>query len=351
VATGWTPPLALALAVAPATASRPGRTSPGSANGIHIGSTATADASPDGGLAVRFDASRCASLVNESASQIVPAVMGHLHRVAIWSRDICAVLKGALINQALRAAMAAAGHTVESLAAQVEVDPKTTARWLVPGRIPHPRHRTRAADALGRDVEDIWPDTSRRRGLGWFRPWAEIEREAVALRSYQLSVLPGLLQTEAYARAVLVGAGRVGRGDVERQLATRLARQAILTREDPPQLAFVIDEGVLRRPVGSPVVMREQLQTIAATCEDPHVRVQVVPSTVGAYAGLNGPFVLATNARHRTAGYLDNQLKGTVVTESDDVALMLGAWEAVRGEALSHWQSADLIKEVAQTWT
>lgn len=81
------------------------------------------------------------------------------------------------------------------------------------------------------------------------------------------------------------------------------------------------------------------------------MRVHVVPSRVGAYAGLNGPFVIAASADHRLAGYLDNQLKGQVVSDPDDIAAILGAWENVRGEALSHWQSVELITEVAQTWT
>jgi hypothetical protein len=159
-------------------------------------------------------------------------------------------------------------------------------------------------------------------------------------------VLPGLLQTEAYARAVLGGTGLIAHGDVERHLATRLARQGILRRDDPPQFTAVVDESVLRRPVGGPETMREQLHALVAACEQPHVRVHVVPSRVGAYAGLNGPFVIATSADHRVAGYLDTQLHGEVVSEPGDIAAILTAWENVRGEALSHWQSVDLITEV-----
>ncbi|MEH0985960.1 helix-turn-helix domain-containing protein [Micromonospora sp. CPCC 205556] len=255
------------------------------------------------------------------------------------------------MNDALRVALSDTGHTTESLAAQVGVDPKTVARWLTEGRIPHPRHRFTAAEALGRDVADIWPDISRRRDPIWFRPWQEIEREAVSLRSYQSVVLPGLLQTEAYARAVLAGGGVFPRGDVERHLATRLARQGILKRDDPPQFTAVVDEAVLRRPVGGGATMHAQLRALVTACAEPHVRVHVVPSTVGAYAGLNGPFVIATSHDHRVAGYLDNQLQGQVVSDADDIAAILAAWENVRGEALSHWQSVDLITEVAETWS
>ncbi|MFY1700344.1 Scr1 family TA system antitoxin-like transcriptional regulator [Micromonospora sp. WMMA1923] len=256
------------------------------------------------------------------------------------------------MNDLLRAALHETGHTLESLAERVGVDPKTPARWLREDRVPHPRHRAAAAEALGRDIVDIWPDTTRRREPIWFRPWQDIESEAVLLRSYESTVLPGLLQTEAYARAVLTGGGLLPRQDIERHVANRLARQAILARpENPPRLAAVVDESVLRRPVGGRATMREQLTALVTAAQAEHVRIQVVPATVGAYAGLNGPFVLATADDHQMAGYLDNQLQGTVVSDADDIAAILNVWENVRAEALSHWQSVDLISEVAETWT
>ncbi|SCE83723.1 helix-turn-helix domain-containing protein [Micromonospora chokoriensis] len=255
------------------------------------------------------------------------------------------------MNDALRVALSDTGYSIESLAETVGVDPKTVGRWLTEGRIPHPRHRLAAAEALHKDVSDIWPDTSRRRDPIWFRPWQEIEREAVSLRWFESTVLPGLLQTEAYARAVLVGAGLIPRGDVERHLAVRLGRQGVLRRDDPPQFTAVVDEAVIRRPVGGGSTMREQLLAVAAACAEPHIRVHVVPSTVGAYAGLNGPFVIAHSDDHRVAGYLDNQLQGQVASDPDDIAAMMAAWENVRGEALSHRQSVDLISEVAESWS
>ncbi|MEU7755672.1 helix-turn-helix transcriptional regulator [Micromonospora sp. NPDC049171] len=255
------------------------------------------------------------------------------------------------MNDALRVALSDTGHTAESLAETVGVDPKTVGRWLAEGRIPHPRHRLAAAEALQKDVSDIWPDTSRRRDPIWFRSWQEIEREAVSLRWFESTVLPGLLQTEAYARAVLTGAGLIPRGEIERHLTVRLGRQGVLKRDDPPQFTAVIDEAVIRRPVGGRSTMREQLLAVAAACAEPHIRVHVVPSAVGAYAGLNGPFVIAHSHDHRVAGYLDNQLQGQVVSDPDEIATIMAAWEDVRGEALSHRQSVDLITEVAESWS
>ncbi|MFD6753121.1 MULTISPECIES: DUF5753 domain-containing protein [Micromonospora] len=256
------------------------------------------------------------------------------------------------MNDALRTALQEAGHTTDSLAAQIGVDPKTTDRWLRQGRIPHPGHRATAAAVLGRSASDIWPDTSRRRirDLVWFRPWQEMEREATELRWFESTVLPGLLQTEAYARAVLSASGRRTSDEVDQLVAARLARQVILKWENPPWLTAVVDEFALRRPVGGQDVMRDQMQALIAWCDLPHVRVHVVPQAAGAYAGLDGPFVIATSRDHRTAVYLDTQLQGQVVSDPDDVAAILAAWENVRGEALSHRQSVELMRDVAASW-
>jgi hypothetical protein len=107
--------------------------------------------------------------------------------------------------------------------------------------------------------------------------------------------VPGLLQTEAYARALLGSSTLLGGDEVETHLITRMERQEILFREDPPHFTAVLDEQVLRRPVGGPEVMRDQLLHLAKVCAaQPRVRVQIVPISAGTYAGLNGPFVIAT---------------------------------------------------------
>jgi len=184
----------------------------------------------------------------------------------------------------------------------------------------------------------------------WFVDWSAAEQVAVSLRSYEALVVPGLLQTEAYARAVLTDAGLTNLEETERRVATRLARQTVLTRADPVDLTAVLDEGLLHRPVGGLAVMREQLEALVAACALPHVRLHVVHASTGAYAGLNGPFVIATAADRAETGYLDNQLAGQVVDGPDDLAALQRAWEAVRSEALPQQQSTELIREVAEKW-
>lgn len=259
---------------------------------------------------------------------------------------------GAVGNEALRVAMADKGETAESLAGKVGVDPKTAARWLADGRVPHPRTRIAVANLLGRKAAELWPEPFRRRDLPWFRAWAELEQDAGSIRSYEPLLVPGLLQTEAYARAVLATGGLLSPTEVDEIVAARLARQRVLEREIPLQFVAVIDEVVLRRPVGhDQSVMAGQLAQLAALGEREHVQVRVIPAENPWHTGLAGPFVLARMPDGAEAAYLDNQLRGQVVTDSADLASLGARWESVTGEALPRRRSIELIRKVATTWS
>lgn len=126
----------------------------------------------------------------------------------------------------------------------------------------------------------------------------------------------------------------------------------MLTGERPPQLVTVLDEHVLCRPVGGPLVMREQLQRLVKVATDhPRVRLHVVPATVGAYPGVAGAFVLAALPTREDVVYLDDQLKGQVIDHTEDVLAVRASWEAIQGEALPPRQSVELLSKVAETWT
>lgn len=256
-----------------------------------------------------------------------------------------------MANEALRVAMAEAGETVESLAEKVRVDPKTAGRWLASGRIPHPRTRVAVAEVLRRDAADLWPEPFRRRDLPWFRPWADLEQDATSLRWYEPLLVPGLLQTEGYARAILGTGGLVAPSEVDQIVAGRLERQAVLCRDAPPQLVAVIDEVVLRRPVGDRAVMAAQLAHLARVAEWEHVQVRIIPAESPWHTGLAGPFILGRLPDGAELAYLDNQLRGQVVTDPLDVASLGRRWESVTGEAFPQRRSIELIGEVATTWT
>ncbi|MFY1669370.1 helix-turn-helix domain-containing protein [Plantactinospora sp. WMMB334] len=218
-------------------------------------------------------------------------------------------------------------------------------------RAAHPRYLESVDRAFGTAFLDFYREFIVGEAAPvWLRPFIEYEARASLVRTFQTIVIPGLLQTEAYARAVLLGHGHRGES-MEAALLTRLHRQDILQREpDPCQFVAVLDESVLRRRIGSPDLMRDQLKAIVTACDSPTVAVQVVPADVGAYPGLDGPFTLAS-VDGRPIGYLEGHLKGRVIENPDATSDLEGIWESIRGYALPVQQSLDLIVRTAEEWT
>ncbi|WP_199853110.1 helix-turn-helix transcriptional regulator [Plantactinospora sp. BC1] len=186
----------------------------------------------------------------------------------------------------------------------------------------------------------------------WVRPWFDAERAARQLRCFHPTLVPGLLQTEGYARAVFRSDVTLTENEIDRLTAARLARQSILDQEQPPQLVAVLDESALHRFAEDYVeVMAGQLGHLISCAKRPNVSVHVVPNRVGLHIGLSGPFVLAQSDEGGWVGFLDNQIFGNSVDRSEDVATLLSRWESVRNVALPTWQSVELIKDVMRPWT
>lgn len=186
----------------------------------------------------------------------------------------------------------------------------------------------------------------------WFRNWVEeIERKAIMLRSWQPVLIPGLLQTEDYARAVLSSARRDSSGDVDAKVAGRIARQDILSRDDPADLRVVVYESVLQRQVGTPGTMRGQFAHLARMARRHNVTVQVIPESAGAYSGFAGAFTVATLADDRQIAHLETAARGMTVTDSDLVAQSAQMFDDLRDEALSRGASLVLIEEMERRWT
>jgi transcriptional regulator with XRE-family HTH domain len=186
---------------------------------------------------------------------------------------------------------------------------------------------------------------------GWFQEWADIEAQATVLRWYEPLVVPGLLQTEDYARAILSARPDGNLDDLDEQVAARLARQAVLDRPDAPQLWCVLDEGVLHRAIGGPKVMRSQLYRFAEVAEHPKTTIQVIRDA-GAHAGLLAHFVIADLDGRPPVVYLETAAEGHV-TDSPSVAAHVAlSFDRLRAEAESWAASRDLIRKVAEErWT
>src|ERR1700761_3039564 len=202
------------------------------------------------------------------------------------------------------------------------------------------------------NLREILKDHLRQRAYpGWFQPWPDHESQASRLRSFQLVVIPGLLQTETYARAVL--STRVGATaeDLDEAVAARLGRQEILNRHHPPEFWVLLDEAVLRRPVGGPNTMADQLDYLAIVARRPHIVLQVIPLVAGAHEGMRGgAFVLADFADSPSLGYQDTAVSGQIMEEPNQIETLAVTWDTLRLEALPRSASLDLVEEVAQTW-
>ena len=191
----------------------------------------------------------------------------------------------------------------------------------------------------------------RQRLYGWFQEWADIEARATVLRWYEPLVVPGLLQTEDYARAILSARPDGNLDDLDEQVAARLARQAILDRTGAPQLWCILDEGVLHRAIGGSKVMRSQLYRLAEVAEHPKTTIQVIRSG-GAHAGLLGGFIIADLDSKPPMAYLETAAHGQVTDSALVTAHVALSFDRLRAEAESWAASRDLIRKVAEErWT
>jgi transcriptional regulator with XRE-family HTH domain len=190
----------------------------------------------------------------------------------------------------------------------------------------------------------------RRAYPGWFAGWPDKEAQARRLRSFEPLVVPGLLQTEAYARAILSTRMGATREELDEAVAGRMERQRILEREHPPELWVILDEAVLRRPVGGPDVMRDQLVRLVEAGQRPNIAIQVIPFGAGAHEGLRGgAFVVADfDTAAATIAYQDAASSGQILEDTADVDALAVTWDTLRLDALPRTASISLITSIAE---
>jgi transcriptional regulator with XRE-family HTH domain len=182
----------------------------------------------------------------------------------------------------------------------------------------------------------------------WFKTFTTYEAKATSIKVYEAQVIPGLLQTPGYARALLV-AGQVV-DDVVKALATRMDRQKILTKPRPVRLWSLIKQSVLEDPVGGPGVMREQLAHLLEKSEDPNVFVRVVPRSVGAHVGLDGPFMIMATPRSNAA-YMEAVGGGRLSVDAAEIERFTVRFDQIGADALSRDATRSLIAQVMETMT
>jgi transcriptional regulator with XRE-family HTH domain len=182
----------------------------------------------------------------------------------------------------------------------------------------------------------------------WFEDWLNIEREATSLRIWQPLIIPGLLQTADYARALFL-AGQLDTSDdaLDQLVAARLGRQRIFDKPDPPNLWVVLDESVLHRLIGTPKTTYDQLVQVADMSMRSYICVQVVPASTGAHAGLGGAFMIASLDGKPDVLYID-AVEDQTIERNALVRKSAIAFDLLRSDALARNASRDLILKVAE---
>nr|WP_033274953.1 helix-turn-helix transcriptional regulator [Actinospica acidiphila] len=210
----------------------------------------------------------------------------------------------------------------------------------------------RALDtALGADelLVELWPYVYREAFPDWSRKFMEYSERAVAVRQYAAHVVPGLLQTEDYARAVLkVGRTLSSEAQLEERVALSMGRQGRLDAPDRPQLWVVLDEAVLRRPVGGLPVMRDQLARLLAAAAKSHITVQVLPFDQGEHEVMGGSLTVLTMPDGTEVAYTEGAHHGQLVEEPDEVASLALTYDRLRAAALPPLMSLDMIRSVRE---
>jgi transcriptional regulator with XRE-family HTH domain len=186
---------------------------------------------------------------------------------------------------------------------------------------------------------------------GWFHDWPGNEAHAKALRTFELVAVPGLLQTEEYARAMLRTQVMASADEIDEMVAARMDRQVILARDKPPMLWVLLDEGVLRRPVGGDSIMGDQVLHLIESATRPSIVIQVIPASVGAHQGMSGNFVIADFADAPSVAYQDTAARGQIIEDVDDIGAISLLWDTLKSEALPRSASVELMEEIAKTWT
>lgn len=201
-----------------------------------------------------------------------------------------------------------------------------------------------AVYGTGRQIREAAAEARGEAVAPWLRPWADNEERSTLLRTFQPNLVPGLLQTESYARMVLA-AGLHTEAEVEEMTRDRLARQAAtLERPEPVMISAIVAEPVLR--TGDPAIMKAQLEHLVDLSCRPTVHVWVIPTSAGVHVGHSGAFVIATLVNGTRIGYLDDQLEGRLASSASKLATLERRWESVNDLALPGRESRDLMLRV-----
>ncbi|AVH96080.1 XRE family transcriptional regulator [Streptomyces sp. WAC00288] len=206
-----------------------------------------------------------------------------------------------------------------------------------------------AGGALAAAADDVREALARARVRhpDWFRSYAHEEAEALALHYYAPQVAPGILQTPGYADAVFRHRRPLyDDATIEKLLTDRLARQVIFEKQPAPTMSFVIEEEVLRRPLGGRAAFREQLKRLIEVAELRNVHIQIMPTEREEHPALDGEFTLLTLKGRREVAYVENYQRARLITDPEEVRMYTERYGIMRAQALTPRESLEFIEKL-----
>ena len=181
----------------------------------------------------------------------------------------------------------------------------------------------------------------------WFRQWARLERVAVSLCTYECRLVPGLMQSEGYARAVFEGTVPVAPDSLlEDFMARRMERQRMLLERPTTPFSFIVEEHVFRRRFGDPDQMREMFDHVLELSAPRNVTLQIVPLEAGLHACLDGPVQLLETPKGRRLAYSEGQQNGRLISDVKEVSLLCQRYDTLRSQALNAMDSRGLLERL-----
>lgn len=243
-----------------------------------------------------------------------------------------------------------AGLTQEEFAPLVGYQPSTVASIEQGRRLPPRAYVERAEkmlDAFG-VLRAAAKYATRQPGLAsWFREWAELEEQAISLYTFENRLVPGLLQTEGYARTLFNERVPVlTDAQIEAQIAARADRQRLLVERPNTAFSFIVEEYVVQRGTGGRNVTRELIDHILVLTELRNVELQLLPVALGVHAGLAGPIQLLETPENEWFGYCEGQRSGQFVTDPKSISVLHMRYAKLRSQALTPGDTRSLLERM-----
>ncbi|MFC0532859.1 helix-turn-helix domain-containing protein [Phytohabitans kaempferiae] len=262
----------------------------------------------------------------------------------------------------LRRRREAAGVTIEGVAERLECSASKISRIETGHTTATPRDVRDMLDIYGvrgDECEELVQIAREARQKGWWHPYSTVltgayvglEQAANSVRAYEQQVVPGLLQSEEYAKAMIRAARPdITTDEVERRVRVRLNRQSLLTQDDPIDLWVVLDEAVVSRPVGGDAVMRAQLERLVEAAELPNVTLQILPFEAGGHAGMDGTFAILDfpEPSDPAVVYAENATGGLFLEKSEELRKYVFIFDHIRAAALRPEESVALIAKLTE---